>query len=594
MATVTIPIQQNISKDSGTVLLKLYKDSLIEKQENIFLVRNFLLSLSGNSINLTMFDGEIFGTLSLEANVFPGNVYVLWSWDNNTHRLLAVNEEKEEVFSKVFEEVAPIENISLDDFTEKGIKETIGDIEYRVLEKESPLLDINFKESYETIQLAVAPYFLGSFKELVIFPTDYLYEPGTLTNLLSFKKNELISFQADYTKPNHYVSRPIIETTMAPRDASPILLKDDEGYMNRQFFFDRETGQYSDTNTEEFIYRGEDEVYLSYKTTDKDYGMLLVFENGETFQLTHSTEDILLTYEKDKIRLYFNEEQKEDWYGLHYSITYQLERSYNVEYNEDSALDGLKVNLVNHKNTELTLLQEGNRFSNQFLAKEIELNPLVNSQHTGFLYIDKEAQATQAFRLNASSYYLTADGQDSADFIIEAIDEEGNNVLSPYIDVFLIDEQGRQTTELGSIRPVMNFDTLKARNTSGRCYFEYQAPLILESENPKAQRLFAVAYDRKHDIGAQFPLILRPRQDNFFGTSTLGNKENVPVEANIPFEYFARFYERRLPENHPLHLLDKNEDGVLTRNEYLLFEKEKTNKTLMQELSYALRESEVF
>lgn len=556
MATVTIPIENNISKDTGTVLLRVHADLAIESQESIFLVGNYLLSLDKDKFILTTKEKDLSISFILEASVFPGEVTLLWSWDNGAHRLLAFNEATEEVYSKVFMDTSEATDIGID-----------------------------IKEDYEKIHLAIEPFFTGSFKELLIFQTDYVYEPDTPTNISRFREEEFVSFQADYTKPTHYVSRPIIETTMAPRDASPILLKDNKGYMNRQFFFDKYTGEYADTNTEEFIYRGEDEVYLSYKEIDKNYGVFVVFENNETFKLNYSKEELPLTYQDETLRFYFNEQRKEEWYGLSYSVTYQIERSYNVEYNEDSSFDGMKINLVNHQNTELTLLQEGNRFSNQFLAKEIELNPLVNSLHTGFLYIDKEIQKTQAFRLNVSSSYLTADGSDTADFIIEAIDEEGNTVLNPFIDVHLLGEDGRVATGLGELIPIINKETMKARRTSGRMYYKYQAPFIRESDNPITQRIFLVAYDRVSNLGAQIPIFVRP----YHKEEAQRVLPETLVEAGLPFEVFSRHYGAELIEGHYANLLDFNKDGVLDELDFEVLLREKNNQSFMATLEASIR-----
>ena len=480
---------------------------------------------------------------------------IVWTWIGDNHRLLTYNKETQVV----------TENIN-----EEG---TIGG-------------------DFDLIHLASEPYWSGNYQGIQIYSLDYLFEDANWYTLEEFLKEAPVLFHADYTSPMHYMKEPIVETTMAPKDQSPILVENSKGPMTRQYFFNHETGHYQKSNTEKFLYRNEDVLYVSYEELEPEYLVVVEFASGESFFAQHvkSKYDIPGStnhfYVKGNgVYLDLTDEQKHDLYGTEVSVTYQLKNSYNVEFNEDTAYDSLKIHLVNHNDDEVSVIQEGNRFSNQRLAKEVELNPLVNSQHTGFLYIDTEEQFTQAFRLNTSSSYLSADGMDTADFMIEAIDEEGNEVLNPSVDVYVLGENGRVSTGLGQIFPIINMDTMKARRTSGRCYYKYRAPLIRQSDNPLTQRIFLVAYDRESNLGAQIPIYIRPIG---FGDVFRGGVEAVP-EASLPFEVMSQFYGRESEDGHYSNLLDFNNNGVIDQEDFDTLQKEKNNESLMTTIEEELR-----
>lgn len=256
--------------------------------------------------------------------------------------------------------------------------------------------------------------------------------------------------------------------TPAPTDNSPILISDTTGFLYRQYFFDLDTGIYEPTNTESFTINNFLNFKLSYENIDPSYPLLIMIEGEHIDSYILNNNVVYLNLEGWRHDLF---------YGKTVSITYKLNRAYYVEYNEDAANYSYKLKTTDDDISELTIIQEGNSDSPVRLATEIELNPIVNSQHTGFIYIDKEEQRTQDFRLNVSSSYLIMDGMDSADFVVEAIDQYGNEILSPYLDVFITDKYNSVLTNYGTITPIINDDTLKARNTAGRLYFKYRAPL---------------------------------------------------------------------------------------------------------------------
>ena len=586
MVTATIPSKDNINRESGTIILSVSRKQPLIKKEHLLKIGDFtlsmtpqLLTLEGKNEKMEVPSLTFYGPETIEeyeamvssGEIAPGEGYpingqskyddkkisqhIVWTWIGDNHRLLTYNKETRVVTENIDEE-----------------RTIAGD--------------------FDLIHLASEPYWSGNYHGVQICSLDYLFEDTNWYTLEEFIKDAPVLFHADYTSPMHYMKEPIVETTMAPKDQSPILVENSKGSMTRQYFFNHETGFYEKSNTERFLYRNEDVLHVSYEELEPKYLVNVKFADGETFVAQHvdskdyvprSTNHFYVN--GNTVYLDLTDEQKHKFYGTEVSVTYQLRNSYNVEYNEDTAHDSLKIHLINHNDDEVSVIQEGNRFSNQRLAKEIELNPLVNSQHAGFLYIDTEEQFTQAFRLNISSSYLSADGMDTADFIIEAIDEEGNEVLNPPIDVYVLGENGRVSTGLGEIYPTINRDTMKARRTSGRCYYRYRAPLIRQSDNPLTQRIFLVAYDRESNLGAQIPIYIRP--------TTSGDVFSVGVEAapeaSLPFEVMSQFYGHESEDGHYSNFIDFNNNGVIDEEDFSVLEKEKANKSFMTTIDSTIR-----
>ena len=161
-----------------------------------------------------------------------------------------------------------------------------------------------------------------------------------------------------------------------------------------------------------------------------------------------------------------------------------------------------------------------------------------------------------------------------------------------------MDENGQQAAGIGSLAPVMNRDTLKARQAAGRCYFRYQAPLIRKSDQPLTQKIFAVAYDRKHKIGAQLPLFLRPSEPVYTANGEDYLNTTAPLttspDAAIVFEYAARYYERAIPVDSAVALFDQDGDGSLGRSDLEQLLQEQGNDARMKELAAALLAKEAF
>src|SRR5574344_2044118 len=446
-----------------------------------------------------------------------------------------------------------------------------------------------FNGSYVTMQTNTETLIAKTNTELLNLAKTY--KTNHFTNILS--ETTINEIQHPFTQDlNHtndifyrnfrennirYEKKPWLEVPNSPVDDSPILVKVNDKYLTRQYSFDFETAQLKSTIKEEFLLDGLLMFELSYENVDTSYPIIIYAE-----------EELLQNYkfENGNLFLYLEEWEHDLFYGKKITVEYYLQDAYFVEYNEDTAEYSYKIKTTNHNNGPIEVIQEGNSTSPVKLATELELNPIVNPHHTGFIYIDKEKQTVKDFRINISSQYLVMDGVDSDDIIIEAIDQYGNEVLSPYLDVYLTDRYNSVQTNYGVISPIINYDTMRARNAAGRLYFKYRAPLFKPTTIFKDE-LFLNVVDRQTKLGSQAVIRLKAPIGNVSTNNSY--LKDTPTEASLPFEYFARYYEKTLPAESPLNLFDKNKDGILTYDDWLYFKESISNKILMQSITNDLR-----
>lgn len=567
MPTVTFP-KKYIRSDSGSIVLKIHTA--------IALTETFLLSAGNASLvyknkNYELSVGSKKITLAREPQT--GYITLLWTWEKEEHALYVIDAEG----SKSTRSAKGFALFNPDTLSLVGTPKFLGNFVLIEMHVASLLHvdDSKIKELYDSYSFAVKNGFINE-------DISNVYNHPYVEVLPS----EGMLFGRDFRQTNiRYLQKPYLEATPAPQDSSPILVSDENGPLRRHYFFNKDTGVYIDTNTETFILKKETYFNLSYSGVDKKDAPI-VYIKGERIPV--------LEVSGPTVYLLLSEEEMNLWYGETVTITYKLDRSYYVEFNEEAAFDSYYVKLNERQGNPVSVTQEGNHHHTVKLATEIELNPIINPQHTGFLYIDNEEQHTQAFRLNISSNYLLADGMDSADFIVELIDQHGNEVLSPYVDVFVADKTMARQTQYGTLTPIMTEDTLLARNRAGRCFYRYRAPILNPSDLSENDTVFLVAFDRKSKLGAHLPLRLKTINNLKEQLSPTTFSEEGPAEASLPFEYFSRYYEKSYPENHAIQLLDYDKDGILTRSDWLALQKELHNTSLFATLTEQLLEKEAF
>lgn len=540
-----VPMKNNIDRNSGTLVY-----NFIPKKSQtsfyLFKIGDFILRYNDkkfilSSKNEAIPDNQIY----VPYEKFDKEITIIWTWIKNNHKLIVYsNKNALSATSETGKMNGSFENM---DFAYKNINESI-------------------------------------IKFVSIYSLDFYYNKTTSEEFRMFAENNSASkmFGIDLKNEINFFKKPYLESSLAPLDGSPILLENNEGAMRRQFFFDDDTGKYRDYNVEYFEYLGQDVLSLAYDMLDETFNIQVNLKNGEIFGAPYKIIE-------NQVFLTLSEEEKEENIGKELLVTYRLKNSYNVEFNEKAANDSYIINLDNPNGESIKVTQEGDRFNTVKLAKEIELNPILNPRHEGFLYITKNSQETKGFRINTSSDMVTANNMDSADIMVEAIDEHGNEVLSPYIDIYIINEFGKESTELGTIIPITNYETLKARSTSGRLYFKYYSPFLSKKELNREKRIYIVVYDRKNKIGSQTSLILKPTNEELKTSNILLSKS-----SNIVFEYISRYFEKNNINENILRLLDYDNNGQITREDLELFNNQKNKEEIMNAISLELRKMEEF
>lgn len=252
-----------------------------------------------------------------------------------------------------------------------------------------------------------------------------------------------------------------------------------------------------------------------------------------------------------------SDEQKKDIRGQTLYVTYQPENSYTVDFNINQP-DSFRVSIGKHDGQAIAVDYEGNRFSNEKLATMVELNPLLNPNHQGFMYIVQSAQGVSTFRASVSPQDLPADGVSEAIVVIEPLDSNGNFVSHARLEV---------TAGEGIITPNHDAGSLAIRETAGRHIYRYRAPRIFFSDRnqPEIPDMINVI-DSVSKMGVQVPITL-----TLFDSYT--NSDQAPSVEEVDWAKICQFilgeinaYYRKTVDQVPAGLgilIDLNDDGKI-------------------------------
>lgn len=340
------------------------------------------------------------------------------------------------------------------------------------------------------------------------------------------------------------------ELPVAPFDGSPILVeKKDGSNMQKVSFFDYETGKYRTYNEEVFLYLGEDFVEVAFDNINADFfDFAIRTEEGEKIGEPY-------TVKGKQIHFSLSDQQKQDLYRQRIYARYQLNDTYTVDYNI-KAVDGYRIDFAKHDGQEKKVFQEGNRFGEpRKLATMIELNPMMNQNHQGFLYITQNQQVTTTFRITVTPEHILADGGTSSTVIIEPLDKDGNFIGSADLDV---------RVKRGFIHRIATVESAESQRRSGMYVYRYYSPFLdVKSELRNVEEYLTVV-DRDSEIGVQYPFLLKPAKKAskfpLHGDERLLLEQRAYVFENILlYEQIEEHVDPRL-----FGLLDLNKDGKVT------------------------------
>lgn len=332
-------------------------------------------------------------------------------------------------------------------------------------------------------------------------------------------------------------NKSIIEATLAPDYGSPILMEKADGTpMRKVSFFNFFTGEYQTYNTEMILYDATfDYLELSYQDKDIDQ---------ESFKISVVDEDDVVygqPYQMKGRKLYLTltEDEKANLDEEKLFVTYQLENSYTVDFNI-GVPDSFRVSVGKHDGQPVKMTYEGNDFTNQKLATMVELNPLINPNHEGFLYVTRNVEKVSSFRVRITPEDLAANGGSEALVVVEPLDFNGNYISHCELNV---------TCEKGFIIPAYDEESIKLRNRAGRFLYHYKSPVIKMSDALAIEVIENInIIDKETGIGVQMPITLTALQEKSYQVKQGDTLESIALENGTIVKEIAHFNEKSVEE----------------------------------------------
>jgi hypothetical protein len=325
---------------------------------------------------------------------------------------------------------------------------------------EAPTVDIGFDASglYEG--------FNGAIDDLIIYKSALSKEEVLAMHdaLTPVTNSEDMTLRATFNYAIGNFQKSYVEIPNAPEYGSPIIAQKADGEILRKVsFLDYKTGTYKTWNEEMVLYDGEDYVQASFGNLDVDNFKVNITDLSGQFVGEP------YTVEGKRIFMTLTDEEKAKHRGTTLRAQYQLEDSYTVDFNIEAA-DSFRVDIAKHDGQEINVMYEGNRFSQEKLADTIEMNPLLNPNHQGFMYVSHTIEPTTSLRVKITPPDLIADGISDGLIIVEPVDINGNPVTEAKLEV---------TATHGVIYPSLEMESVRLRQTAGRYIYRYTAPRIL-------------------------------------------------------------------------------------------------------------------
>jgi len=341
--------------------------------------------------------------------------------------------------------------------------------------------------------------FYGAIDETIILSTviDEREVEAMLASVEPIADNASMIMRATFNHAIGNFNKSIIEATLTPDYGSPVIVEKADGTsMRKVSFFDFYTGEYR-TYNEELVQYDSDYDYIEISYHDKEVdqeNFLINVENAD--RITYGS-----PYRLEGKRLYLtlSEEEKKTLDGQNLYASYQLEDSYTVDFNI-GVPDSFRVTLGKHDGQPVKVVYEGNGFTDEKLATMVEMNPMLNPNHEGFLYVTRNDEPVTSFRIKATPENLAANGADESLIVVEPLDANGNYISHCKLDV---------SCEQGTIIPTYDQESVKLRDRAGRFLYRYRAP-ILKLDNVKNLEVtdYISVIDKQTGLGVQVEITL--------------------------------------------------------------------------------------
>ncbi|MED2091816.1 hypothetical protein P4V66_30245, partial [Bacillus thuringiensis] len=197
------------------------------------------------------------------------------------------------------------------------------------------------------------------------------------------------------------------------------------------------------------------------------------------------------------------------------------------------------------------------------LATMIDMNPIQNQNHEGFLYITNTINKTDSFRITATPDRLHADGASFSTLIIEPLDYQGNFLSHSNLEI---------VASKGFVSRHVSRDAVEAQKRSGQYLYQYHAPYIQAKRAGEIVEDYIWITDKDNNIGVCYKILLSPvsKPDKV----QLTQREKNLLTAKTKIINYLLMYEgvERYEDEVLFSILDFNQDGRVTMDEILVLE----------------------
>lgn len=339
--------------------------------------------------------------------------------------------------------------------------------------------------------------FHGAIDEAIVYSN--VLDRNTVNQIFAsteqIQNNTAMIMRATFNHAVGNFNKSLVEATPAPQYGSPIVVEKQDGTaLNKVSFFDPMTGEYRTYNEEEVYYDGEaDYLVISYNEVDTEHFDIKVRDfNGVEYGAPYRLEG-------RRVYISLSNEEKEILAGRRLLVSYQLENAFTVDYNI-GVPDSFRVNIGKYDGEPVKIHYEGNDFHQEKLATMVELNPLLNPNHEGFLYITNNVEKVTSYKARVTPEDLPANGVSEALVVVEPMDANGNFISHLKLSV---------QADRGNIIPAYDKQSILLRDRAGRYIYRYTSPVIRFGDEQKMQiedRINVI--DRDTGLGVQIPITL--------------------------------------------------------------------------------------
>ena len=236
----------------------------------------------------------------------------------------------------------------------------------------------------------------------------YYYHQEQEYYLYAQKEEEIVTPVIENNKPVIYLSQ-------VPQQGSPIIVKDNQGNPLRKVTFYDDDWDLTLEHKEEFNGNGHDSYYLQYKGIDI-----------KTLSVLVNNLSISYTFDEDESCIHFNQIlTPKDKITVRYKLLY----SFYVNMHQNPVQIVLHDNYDISNMTKMTVIYESAEDTPYYQATECIVNPLLNHNHTGFLYItNHEEQKIKKLLLHVSPQIIENKPDRKVTITALLIDENENPI----------------------------------------------------------------------------------------------------------------------------------------------------------------------